>query len=93
VAGDADPARSGFPRYTGPQSRRDRRFVARTGTQIAVGTPVMSGTGHVTVFAVNVLDTTPAAFTCPVVLIGNEARFGRAMTVVDLTATARPTTC
>jgi hypothetical protein len=90
-SGDADPC----PLWFSPDIPDPNRAVIvdsalGSGMQIAVGTPVTSGTGHVTVFAVNVLDTTPAGFTCPVVLIGNEARFGRAMTLVDLDGTGGP---
>ncbi len=51
--------------------------------QIAVGTPVMSGTGHVTVFAVD-----PRRHARRVHVPGRADRhrgaFGRAMTLVDL---------
>lgn len=90
-SGAADPCPLEFPSGL-PEANRavvvDSLLAA--GTQIAVGAPVLSGAGHVTVFDVNVADTTPAAFTCPVVLTGTEAHFGRAMTVVDLTGDGRP---
>lgn len=83
--GAADPCPLEFPLAL-PQSNRAVIVEPLLGAgQIAVGTPVVSGTGHVTVFAVD-LSVTPAVFTCPVVLIGSEAQFGRTMTLVDLDA-------
>ena len=56
-AGDADPCPLWFsPDIPDPNRAVIVDSLLGTGTQIAVGTPVMSGTGHVTVFAVNVFD-------------------------------------
>jgi hypothetical protein len=55
--------------------------VLASGTQIAVGTPAVSGAGHVSIFDV---DLTTGTFTCSATLSATEAHFGRAMTLVDL---------
>jgi hypothetical protein len=82
--GDADPCPLWFaPGLPEPNRAVIVESLLAAGTQIAVGTPGVSGAGHVTVFAVD-LTVTPAVFTCPVVLTGTEAHFGRAMTLVDL---------
>ena len=84
-SGDADPCPLLFaPGLPEPNRAVLVESLLGPGTQIAVGTPAVTGNGHVTVFDVNVLDTTPAGFTCPVVLTGTEPHFGRAMAVVDL---------
>jgi len=58
------------------------------GTQIAVGTPAPpGGVGHVAVFDV---DVTTGTFTCSAALNATEARFGRAMTLVDLDGNHAP---
>jgi hypothetical protein len=60
-----------------------------SGTQIAVGTPApKGGVGHVAVFDV---DLTTGTFTCSAALNATEARFGRAMTLVDLVPDANHT--
>jgi hypothetical protein len=51
-----------------------------TGTQIAVGTPTTSGSGHVSIFN---FDATSGAITCAAALTAPEAHFGVAMTLVD----------
>ena len=58
-----------------------------SGTQIAVGAPAASGGGHVSIFDV---DVTTGAFTCAATLTATEARFGRAMTLVDLDGNGTP---
>jgi hypothetical protein len=83
ILSDPDPC----PLFFSPDLPESNRAVLVAsllgpGMQIAVGTPVVSGSGHVTVFAVD-LAATPPVFTCPVVLTGTEPHFGRAMTVVD----------
>jgi hypothetical protein len=51
------------------------------GTQIAVGTPAVTGVGHVSIFSV---DVAANVFTCAATLTGTEPHFGRAMALVDL---------
>ena len=50
-------------------------------TQIAVGTPAVSGAGHVSIFDVDFSSNT---ITCAATLTAGEAHFGRAMTLVDI---------
>jgi FG-GAP repeat len=52
-----------------------------SGTQIAVGAPVTSGNGHVSIFNFDAAATAP---TCAATLTGSEAHFGRSMTLVDV---------
>jgi len=52
-----------------------------SGMQIAVGAPVTSGNGHVSIFN---FDATAAAPTCAAMLTGSEAHFGRSMALVDV---------
>jgi len=58
-----------------------------SGTQIAVGAPAASGAGHVSIFDV---DLTTGAFACSATLTASDARFGRAMTLVDLDGNGAP---
>lgn len=58
-----------------------------SGTQIAVGTPTVSGAGHVSIFDV---DLTTGVFTCSATLTAAEARFGRAMALVDIDGDGTP---
>jgi hypothetical protein len=50
--------------------------------QIAVGTPVTAGAGHVSIF-----DFAGGAITCSATLTATESRFGVAMTLVDIDST------
>jgi hypothetical protein len=58
-----------------------------SGTQIAVGTPAVSGAGHVSIFDV---DVTTGVFTCSATLMATEPRFGRAMALVDVDGNGTP---
>ena len=58
-----------------------------SGVQIAVGSPVVSGSGAVSIFDV---DVTTGTFTCSATLTGPDARFGRAMTLVDVDGNGTP---
>ena len=85
-SGAADPCPLEFPPGGARgQSRRDRRVVAR-GRHADRGRDA-GGERYRSRHGVRRQRrrTTPAVFTCPVVLTGSEAHFGRAMTVVDLT--------
>jgi len=54
-----------------------------SGTQIAVGTPALSGPGHVSIFNFDVATMT---FTCALSLTGPESLFGQSMAVGDFDA-------
>jgi hypothetical protein len=58
-----------------------------SGTQIAVGAPSAGGVGHVSIFDV---DLTTGVFNCSATLMATEARFGRAMALVDLDGNGAP---
>ena len=67
--------------------RRNRAVIVApllaTGTQIAVGSPVLSGSGHVSILEFDVATMT---FTCMLSLTGPEARFGQSMALGDFDA-------
>ena len=66
------------------RARRNRPVIVAgllaTGTQIAVGTPATSGSGHVSIFNV---DVTTGTFTCALSLTGTESQFGVSMALGD----------
>jgi len=68
---------------TRDQANRAVLIAPFTGTamQIAVGTPSVSGPGHVAIFD---FDASTGAITCAVALTATDAHFGRSMTLVDL---------
>jgi hypothetical protein len=91
TAGAADPCPIEFS-----SNLDDRDFVNRavlvapltgTGTQIAVGSPVKSGVGHVSVFD---FDVATGTFTCAAMLTASDPRFGRSMALVDLDGQGGP---
>jgi len=83
--GTADPCPIDFSALLPEADRVNRAVIVApllaTGTQIAVGTPTVSGAGHVLVFD---FDVGTGAVTCAAVLIGTEAHFGQAMALADL---------
>jgi hypothetical protein len=88
--GTADPCPINFSTGLLDRDRVNRAvIVAPLGgaTQIAVGTPAVTGAGHVSVFD---FDATTGAVTCAATLTGTEARFGRAMALVDTDGTGGP---
>jgi hypothetical protein len=62
-------------------------LLAGGGVQIAVGSPVVSGSGAVSIFDV---DFTAGKITCSATLTGPDARFGRAMALVDVDGNGTP---
>jgi hypothetical protein len=62
-------------------------LLAGGGVQIAVGSPVVSGSGAVSIFDV---DFTGGKVNCSLALTGPDARFGRAMTLVDVDGNGSP---
>jgi hypothetical protein len=89
--GAADPCPIEFPSNLLDRDRVNRAVIVApllaSGTQIAVGAPAASGAGHVSIFDV---DVTTGAFTCSATLMATEARFGRAMTLVDVDGNGTP---
>ncbi|HXU01718.1 MAG TPA: hypothetical protein VN903_12040 [Polyangia bacterium] len=89
--GPTDPCPIDFSSNLPERDRTNRPVIVAgllaTGTQIAVGTPSVAGTGAVSVFDV---DLTTGTFTCGAVLTASEPLFGRAMTLVDLDGTDGP---
>ncbi len=89
--GTADPCPIDFSSNLPDRDRVNRAVIVApllaSGTQIAVGTPTVSGAGHVSIFDV---DVTTGVFTCSATLTETEARFGRAMALVDIDGDGTP---
>jgi hypothetical protein len=89
--GAADPCPIEFSSSLPDRDRVNRPVIVApllaTGTQIAVGTPTVSGGGHVSIFDV---DVSTGVFTCSATLTATEARFGRAMALVDIDGDGTP---
>jgi len=83
--GDTDACPIDFSGSLQVRDRANRAVIVdqllSSGKQIAVGSPAVTGVGHVSVFDV---DVTTGTFACAAMLTGMEPRFGRAMTLVDL---------
>jgi hypothetical protein len=73
-----------IPSSLGERSRRNRPIIVApllaSGTQVAIGTPVGSGPGHVSIFNVDVATGT---FTCALTLTETESLFGQSMALGD----------
>jgi hypothetical protein len=89
--GAADPCPIDFSSNLPDRDRVNRAVIVApllaSGTQIAVGTPSVSGVGHVSIFDV---DVTTGAFTCSATLTASEPRFARAMALVDVDGDGTP---
>jgi hypothetical protein len=89
--GAADPCPMDFSSNLLERDRVNRPVIVASllasGTQIAVGTPAVSGAGHVSIFDV---DLPTGVFTCSAILTATEARFGRAMALVDVDGDGTP---
>jgi hypothetical protein len=90
-AGAADPCPIEFSSNLDDRDQVNRALIVApltgTGTQIAVGSPVKTGVGHVSVFDVDVATGT---FTCAAMLTASDLRFGRSMALVDLDGQGGP---
>ena len=90
-AGAADPCPIEFSSNLDDRDQVNRAVIVApltaTGTQIAVGSPVKTGVGHVSVFDVDVATGT---FTCAATLTASDVRFGRSMALVDLDGQGGP---
>lgn len=84
-SGATDPCPIDFSALLEESERANRAVIVAqllaSGMQIAVGTPVNSGVGHVSLFE---YDAVGDAITCAGTLTATEALFGQAMTLVDL---------
>ena len=89
--GAADPCPIEFSTNLDDRDKVNRAVIVgplmATGTQIAVGSPAVTGVGHVSIFDV---DVTTGTFTCSAMLAASDVRFGRSMALVDLDGQGGP---